>query len=175
MTIKTCLFLLLLATPVCAQERNAPACDTAQAKAFDFLLGEWRAAEGPGQMRIEKILRGCALRETWHDQRGESLLLRSFDEARQKWFLLFLMDDRLVHQSWEGRWEAGQWRFYREWVLDGQAVLSRTYWNPLANGGFEKVVEQSRDQGKTWRLHAKGVFYASLEEVSKRCGTARVC
>lgn len=55
MTMKTCLLLLLLALPVCAQERNAPACDTAQAKAFDFLLGEWRAGDGPGQMRIEKI------------------------------------------------------------------------------------------------------------------------
>ena len=107
MVLKTCLLLLLTVTPVCAQERNAPACDTAQAKAFDFLLGEWRAADGPGQMCIEKILRGCAMRETWRDERGEALLLRSFDATRQKWFSLFLMDDRLVHQSWEGRSRSG--------------------------------------------------------------------
>lgn len=153
------LALLWVVTSVQAQERNAPACDTAEAKAFDFLVGEWRAADNAAAtMRIEKGLRGCALREVWQDARGEGWLLRSFDAARQKWFLLFLMDDRLSYQSWEGRWEANQWRFYREWMLEGQSILSRTYWNPLPSGGFEKLVEQSRDGGKTWRMHAKSVY-----------------
>lgn len=153
------LALLWVITSAQAQERSAPACDTADAKAFDFLLGEWRAAENAAAtMRIEKVLRGCALREVWQEGQGEAWLLRSFDAARQKWFLLFLMGDRLFYQSWEGRWEANQWRFYREWMLEGQAILSRTYWNPLPNGSFEKIVEQSRDSGKTWKLHAKGVY-----------------
>lgn len=155
------LLLVLLASvaPLLAQERTASACDIAEAKAFDFLVGDWRAADtATATMHIEKVLRGCALREVWQDERGEAWLLRSFDTARQKWFLLFLMDDRLSYQSWEGRWEANQWRFYREWVLDGQAIVSRTYWNPLPSGGFEKLVEQSRDGGKTWRMHARNVY-----------------
>ncbi len=152
------LWLLLLSSFVCAQELNAAACETAEAKAFDFLIGEWQLASGSGGLRIEKILRGCSLRESWKNERGESLLFRSYDISRQRWFLLFLMDDRLSYQSWEGRWESGQWRFYRDWMLDGQPVLSRTYWNPLSAGGFEKIVEQSRDGGKTWRLHDKSVY-----------------
>lgn len=150
------LALLWLIVPLRAQEQTAPVCDTAEAKAFDFLVGEWRAAENAAAtMRIEKILRGCAVREIWQEGRGEAWLLRSFDAVRQKWFLLFLMNDRLSSQSWEGRWEANQWRFYREWMLEGQTILSRTYWNPLPSGGFEKLVEQSRDGGKTWKMHAK--------------------
>ena len=153
------LALLWIAPLIQAQDRNAPACDTAEAKAFDFLLGEWRVADNAAAtMRIEKVLSGCALREVWQEGRGEAWLLRSFDAARQKWFLLFLMNDRLSYQSWEGRWEANQWRFYREWTLEGQPVVSRTYWNPLPGGNFEKLVEQSRDGGKTWRMHAKNVY-----------------
>lgn len=96
---KTGLVLLVLlwsGVLVQAQERTASACDTAEAKAFDFLVGDWRAADNAAAtMRIEKVLRSCALREVWQEGRGEAWLLRSFDAARQKWFLLFLMNDRL--------------------------------------------------------------------------------
>lgn len=75
MGVRTGLLLALLwvVAPVCAQERNAPACATAEAKAFDFLVGDWRAADNAGAtMRSEEVLRGCALREVWQDARGEA-------------------------------------------------------------------------------------------------------
>ncbi len=88
---------------------------------------------------------------------GKATALKSYDKGSQRWYLTWVSYS-LIHQLWEGRKESGQWRFYREWKLEGQPILSRTYWTALTNDQIERIVEQSRNAGKTWRLHVKQVF-----------------
>lgn len=60
---------LLLTGLLFAPIAFASACDTGPHRQFDFWVGEWAVSvEGKGQVghnRIEKIVDGCALRETY--------------------------------------------------------------------------------------------------------------
>jgi hypothetical protein len=160
--MKKTLFILLIMilTGIAYGQQTKPEtspCERAEAREFDFLVGDWvETNDANSKMSIQKILKGCAIQEFWGEPYG-AMLLRSYDAGKQKWFLTFLAENLMQHQVWEGRKESGQWRFYREWTLNGEKILSRTYWNPLENG-FEKIVEQSRDDGKTWKPHAKQQF-----------------
>lgn len=169
--------LILLATTALAARTTLPAADgepfsvrtadPAPAEAapctgeemddFDFLLGEWREAEGGATMEISKILDGCIVREIWNFPDFKAVLLRNHDGRTKRWYLTFTAHD-LVPQVWEGRREKGGWVFYRDWELDGRARRSRTYWEPVSGGGFVKIVEQLNDDGRTWRPHARSVF-----------------
>ena len=138
-------------------------CKNPETKAFDFQIGIWQSEDGKQIHEIEKTLDGCAIRETWKtDGKETSFGFKSFDNGNhsknrdKKWFYSWFA--RGYHQLWEGRKENGQWRFYREWWLNGAPVLSRTYWNKLPGDNLERIVEQSRDGGKTWRSHVKEKF-----------------
>ncbi|NNE65762.1 MAG: hypothetical protein HKN33_04275 [Pyrinomonadaceae bacterium] len=140
-----------------ASTEEADDCSIPELKAFDFLLGEWEIEDGSGTMSITKILDGCGIRETWKLDGFNAVLVRTYDSRTKKWFLSFAAHD-LVPQVWDGRLEAGTWIFYRDWELDGKKRRSRTFWKPTQSGGFEKIVEQLNDDGKSWRLHARSVF-----------------
>ncbi|MGH9813921.1 MAG: hypothetical protein ACRD4T_12380, partial [Candidatus Acidiferrales bacterium] len=84
-------------------------------------------------------------------------LLRSFDSARKQWFLSYV-DTGVAHQWWEGRWESGQWRFYRSWVLNGRPVISRVTWSPGTDDSYQQMIERSSDNGSSWEQTARIVF-----------------
>jgi dienelactone hydrolase len=142
-------------------------CDPKVLKDFEFLLGNWVEKNRSGKMRITKMLAGCGIQETWDLKDFRAILLRSYDSATKKWYLTFTAHD-LVPQVWEGRIENGTWRFYRDWVLNGNARRSRTYWKKGANNSFVKIVEQLNDDKKTWRLHDSARFQ---KESNHRLGT----
>jgi hypothetical protein len=157
------LVLSLFLTAATLAQQTANPCENAEVKAFDFQIGVWQSDDGKQIHEIRKTLDGCAIQETWKTDGVETAFgFKSFDNGNhnktgeKKWFYSWFAKG--FHQLWEGRKENGQWRFYREWWLNGEAVLSRTYWNPLEGGALERIVEQSRDGGKTWRLHLKHRF-----------------
>ena len=157
---------LLLAVSVSAQPPANP-CDHAEVKAFDFQIGVWQSEDGKQIHEIRKTLDGCAIQEIWKTDGAETAFgFKSFDNGNhhktgeKKWFYSWFAKG--FHQLWEGRKENGQWRFYREWWLNGEAILSRTYWTPLEGGALERIVEQSRDGGKTWRPHVKHKFVRKI-------------
>src|SRR5687768_615021 len=74
--------------------QNAPAaCRSSAYAQFDFWIGTWSVSiqgKPAGTNRIEKVLNGCALLETWRstgNHRGHSLTF--YDAARDRW-----------HQTW---------------------------------------------------------------------------
>ena len=153
---------LFLSIPVSAQQAASP-CENPETKSFDFQIGTWQSEDGKQTHEIKKTLDGCAIQETWKtDGKKTSFAFKSFDNGNhnktgeKKWFYSWFAKG--FHQFWEGRRENGQWRFYREWWSGGEAVLSRTYWNRLSDKSLERIVEQSRDGGKTWRSHVKDKF-----------------
>lgn len=140
------------------------ACKNSEVRAFDFQIGVWQSEDGKQVHEIRKTLDGCAIQEIWKTDGAETAYgFKSFDNGshdkngEKKWIYSWFAKG--FHQRWTGRKENDQWRFYREWWSGGEAILSRTYWTPLADGSaLERVVEQSRDGGKTWRLHVKNRF-----------------
>ena len=157
-------YLILIACGCAARTTPHPACAAPEARTFDFLLGRWHATErdasgavvSTGSIANEPILGGCALRESWRFEIAgkpafEAVVLRSYDSGGKRWMLSYI-DDGLAHQLYEGREDAGQWRFFRERKADdGSTVLVRITWVPSA-AGYTQTIERSTDAGATWLL-----------------------
>ena len=150
-------FLFLPAAVVFGRQAGTGPCHSPESKEFDFMVGEWQESETGGHLLVKKILKGCAIQEFWSGGEFEATVVRSYDAGKQKWFLTFV-SNTLIHQVWEGRKENGQWRFYREWTLNGSPIISRTFWTLLSEGHLDRIVEQSPDNGKTWKLHVKASY-----------------
>ncbi len=133
----------------------APSCAAQEHRQFDFWIGVWRVEDAGGRFqgtnRIEPILGGCVLQESWSGaggSRGHSFNIYSKGRGRwhQTWVdgqgLLLLLDGGLVDGSMvlEGTTTAG----------DGAAVRHRISWTPLADGRVRQHWQSSRDGGTTW-------------------------
>lgn len=150
--------LLGLVLNVHGQPKMVNVCETGDAKEFDFQIGAWVTRDGRETHLIEKFLDGCAIRETWtREGKQYAAGVKSYDKTRRAWLYSWIGKD-FYHQLWTGRRENGEWLFYREWTDQGQAVLSRTWWGRLPDGSIDRIVEQSRDAGKTWKPHVKVNF-----------------
>ena len=148
------------ATP--AAEKEKP-CAAPQYRQFDFWLGSWDVTEkgkAAGTNRIESILGGCALHESWQGaggSRGNSI--NFYDAPRGLW-----------HQTWidaagnglvlEGRYENGAMRLEgkRPGAAPGTTDLHRITWTPLADGKVRQLWETSSDNGKTWTEVFDGLY-----------------
>lgn len=157
-------------------------CKNPEISAFDFQIGEWLSENGKAAHRIAKTLDGCGIEEVWMTIEGKETAraLKSFDNGshakngEKRWY--YTWTARGFHQLWEGRKEDGKWRFYRVWWLEGKPMLSRTYWEPLSGGQLARVVEQSVDDGKTWRPHVNEIFSKkTLITVSRHNLSIRSC
>jgi hypothetical protein len=150
---------LLLVEPSAAA---TSACAAPEHRQFDFWIGDWNvydAGDPKPSMRIkvEKILDGCALRETYQDvngMRGESL--NFYDAGRKLW-----------HQAWttnrgqvlllEGKLENGKMAFRATERTPQGPLLWRAVWIPQGDE-VRETAETSADGGKTWKPKFDIVF-----------------
>lgn len=156
-------YLILLSFLAVSAFAQTPPCENPESKAFDWQIGVWKSEDGKQIHEIEKVIDGCIILETWKTEGKEmAVALKSFDNGNhhktgdKKWF--YSWSAKGFHQLWEGRKEDGVWRFYRNWFSGGEAVLSRTFWTQISADKLERYVEQSRDEGKTWKPHVKEIF-----------------
>jgi hypothetical protein len=165
----------LLASSLLAPLADAPGQEVAQSpkpcsneayRAFDFWIGHWRVTEDgklAGENRIEPILGGCALSESWRGagaSRGRSL--NFYDTATNSW-----------HQTWIDN--SGGALYLTGGLEDGRMVLSgerpprpasesnaptlhRITWTPLPEGRVRQHWEASQDGGATWRTLFDGLY-----------------
>lgn len=139
-----------------------PACAGEAYRAFDFWLGEWRVtADGvlAGHNRIEPILGGCALLETWRGAKGgRGRSINAYDASRGVW-----------HQTWvdghgdvlvlEGGWRDGAMRLEgTQRTVSGASVRARITWTPSADRSVRQLWETSADDGRTWRTEFDGRY-----------------
>jgi len=136
-------------------ETDAAPCSGEAYSQFDFWVGTWTVMAGgkrAGTNRIEKVLDGCALLESWRsagNHRGHSLTF--YDAPRKLW-----------HQTWidvagqplylEGRFAGSSMQL--EGTRPGEAgtppVMHRVVWTPLAGGTVRQHWRSSSDGGRTW-------------------------
>ena len=135
---------------------EAPRCAAPEYRQFDFWLGDWDAydADAPdrpaARVRVEAILDGCAVKETYtgvNGSVGESFSI--YDASRRVW-----------HQTWvtnrgqllvlEGEFRDGRMTLSATETTANGPVLWRGVWMPEATGVRETAVI-SEDGGKTWK------------------------
>ncbi len=141
---------------------SAKPCTTSLYRQFDFWLGTWnvtQAGKVAGQNKIESILNGCALMESWNGTGGVAgHSLNTYDSTRGVW-----------HQTWvdstgslltlEGKLKDGAM------VLEGVALddkgakaLQRITWTALSADEVRQHWQSSIDGGKNWKTEFDGLY-----------------
>ena len=142
---------------------QAPACQSAEHRQFDFWIGRWDVflpnGTRAGTNSIEQKLGGCVLHEHWEGagaSRGESFNLYRRDRAR--W-----------HQSWvdnsgtllliEGGLESGSMVLRGTTTNpEGRTVSNRITWTPHTADSVQQLWETSVDDGATWSTAFDGRY-----------------
>lgn len=141
---------LALAGLLLAQGAVAENCKSPQHRQFDFWIGQWRvenpAGEVVGHNRIEPILEGCALRETWRGGSGyNGQSLNTWDLASGHW-RQFWTDNHDLTLHLTGNWQED--RMVLEGTRQdgrGRTVTDRISWIPLEEGVVRQHWEQAVD------------------------------
>jgi hypothetical protein len=162
-TLTLLLFALPGASAVQAQSAAASRpCASPSHRQFDFWLGTWnvtQAGKVAGQNKIESILNGCAVMESWKGTGGVTgHSLNIYDSTRDLW-----------HQTWvdstgslltlEGRFKSGA-MVLEGVTTDEKGVKARqriTWTAPSANE-VRQFWQSSTDDGKTWKTEFDGVY-----------------
>lgn len=156
--------LLCAAVPAAAQSAPTPAqCREPEYRQFDFWVGEWDVTlpdgKTAGHNRIEPILGGCALRESWTGAGGlAGTSYNVYDRSRKVW-----------HQTWvdgqgnllqlEGGFASGRMTLQGETVDSaGAKARQRIIWEPTGPGGVRQLWETSSDGGATWTVAFDGRY-----------------
>ncbi|HVS13184.1 MAG TPA: hypothetical protein VMV46_04625 [Thermoanaerobaculia bacterium] len=156
---------LALAAPGPAQTPAPapPTCDAPEHRQFDFWVGLWRVATPDGALagtnRIESVLNGCVLMESWEGNGGSvgksfNMYDRRVGQWRQTWvdgsggrldLVGGLVDGRMVLSgTTPGR--------------DGGELLHEIAWQRLEGGAVEQRWRVSRDGGETWVDSFVGIY-----------------
>jgi tetratricopeptide (TPR) repeat protein len=138
-------------------KQRRPCMYSAEAKQFDFWIGEWDVFNLQGQKvgtsMIQQISAGCGILENWRDAFGnEGKSINFYDANTQKW-----------HQYWIGA-AGGPLRYsgvYQDRAImydgepstvAGRTTLSRLTFFNLDGNTVRQFAEQSADDGKTWTV-----------------------
>jgi hypothetical protein len=155
--ISSVLTVFLHASPASPSPCSAP-----EYRQFDFWAGDWDVYDSGDskpsmQIRVDKILGGCALRESYEDVNGmigESLNV--YDAARKTWQQTWATNRGQVLLL-EGRLDGGKMVFRATEQTASGPVLWRAVWIPQGSE-VRETAETSSDGGKTWKPKFDIVF-----------------
>jgi hypothetical protein len=160
------LVALLAATlpaPAPAQQpARPPACTSAEHHQFDFWIGDWEVTlpngKHAGTNRIEPILTGCVLRETWSGAGGmHGTSYNIYDASRHRWHQTWV-DDGGNLLGLDGAFQGGKMVLTGEQKDTSGTTLQRITWTPSGNGEVRQLWEASSDGGKTWAVQFDGRY-----------------
>lgn len=175
MRIFSSLVLLFALHSVCALAAPPP-CAAPTHRQFDFWIGDWTVSrtdngEFAGENRIEPVLDGCALQESWTGAKGyRGNSYNAYDATRGVW-----------HQTWvdssggllllEGKLEAGKMVLEgQQRQADGKSVLNRITWTPRDDGTVRQRWDSTADGGKTWQVQFDGIYAKRSERAAVGSG-----
>jgi hypothetical protein len=138
-------------------------CGGPEWKQLDFWIGEWdltwpahgAAPAGTGSNRIEKVLGGCVVEESFAADGPSPFMGRSLStyDARTKGWRQTWVDNQGSYLDFTGGLEGGQMVLLRQGLTpDGRPQVSRMVFTNVTRDSLDWRWERSDDGGKTWRL-----------------------
>jgi hypothetical protein len=168
--LRILLVLLAVLVPLSAsaQKKKAaapkgPPCSSAPYRQFDFWLGDWEVqtpkGTEAGENKVEKILDGCALRESWTSVDGShGSSLTSYDGGAGRWTQTFV-DDLGMVLVLDGEFRDGKMTLSGHRAASrGSTMLNRIVWQKIEGDKIRQRWEQSSDDGKNWTLLFEGIY-----------------
>jgi hypothetical protein len=149
--------LPLVARPLVGEAGPAmgAACASAEHRQFDFWIGNWDVAlpdgSREGTNRIERILEGCVLRESWAGVKGShGTSYNIYDAARRRWHQTWV-DDRGQLLVLEGSSARGRMTLEGANTDSARRVQrQRIMWEQPAPDRVRQLRQRSSDGGATW-------------------------
>lgn len=139
-----------------ADHQKRPCIYSAEARQFDFWVGDWEVFNPQGQKAgtnsVQLFSDGCGLLENWTGALGgDGKSINFYDAGTQKWY-----------QSWmgtgggalryAGNFREGAMRFEGETVANGKKTLQKLTFFKLDENTVRQLFEASSDEGKTWAV-----------------------
>ena len=156
---------LALLTSVSLPAQSAPARPPpppAEAKQFDFWIGDWEVTTPDGKIagtnKIEPIASGHGLLENWTSAAGGAgKSLNAYNTAKKLWQQFWVGADGTVLELTGGLDAKGAMVMTSE-SSPASPRLSRITWTPNTDGTVRQLWEISRDAGKTWQTAFDGLY-----------------
>ncbi|WP_423603142.1 hypothetical protein [Sphingomonas sp. MS122] len=150
----TGLSAVLLAIPASAQTAPSAGCTAPEFAQFDFWVGEWDVyPTGSDKLvahsRIEKLYKGCAVRENWMPLNGnDGGSLNTYVASAKQWRQLWT-DSSASWAEFRGTFNG------KAMVLTGTGfapnrALTRMTYSRNPDGSVRQLGENSSDEGATW-------------------------
>ena len=142
-----------------------PTCDAGEHRQFDFWIGDWKVETPDGKVagtnRIESILDGCVLMESWEGAGGtDGKSFNMYNRRNGKWQQTWI-DNSGGRLDLVGGFEGGRMVLRGESpARDGGELRHEIVWEPLAEGRVKQHWRTSRDGGETWSDAFVGIYVA---------------
>ncbi len=140
-----------------ADRARRPCIYSAEARQFDFWVGDWDvlnlAGQKAGTNSVQLFSNGCGLMENWTGaQGGDGKSINFYDPGTKRWY-----------QSWigsgggalryAGTFSDGAMRFEGETIgSDGKKTLQKLTFFKIDENTVRQFAEISADDGKTWSV-----------------------
>ena len=143
---------------------NATPCEkSAEARQFDFWVGEWAVwapgGQEAGKSKVERAIDQCALVENWWGVTGsQGKSLNLYNTSLKKW-QQFWVDNGGVSTLYTGERVGNEMRFQADSVTkEGKPVKRKMTFFIQDDGKVRQVGESSVDNGKTWTVEYDLVY-----------------
>jgi hypothetical protein len=148
------------AGPTAAALPQPAPCSSAEARQFDFWVGEWigtwksrNGAIGQGTNRIESILGGCVIHENFQSEGPQPLIGRSYSvwSPRLKRWQQTWVDSSGSYLDLNGEFADGKMVLLRDGILgNGKPGKQRMTFSNIRKDRFDWDWDTSEDGGKSW-------------------------
>lgn len=169
-----CLAAIGMASSLAVSVRAVRAQDTrpleltAETRYYDFWAGTWhevvngRVDTSATRFVVTRAVHPAAYLEEWRmviDSATtlRAVALRAWDKTTSRWMYTWVSDNGLF-QQWDGVQVGGDWYIQREFNIEGDRFLSRQAWIPTGPNRLMRVMERSRDGGRTWQPRSRQEF-----------------
>lgn len=143
---------------------------------FDFWIGSWRVVGHDkaqtvfGRNRIEKIQKGCALRETWRGKEGSSgTSLNFYDPVAAQWRQVWVAPPGYAIDIAGGLDADGAMALTGTitYYARGETLPFRGTWTPLEAGAVRQHFEQYDAAAESWNTWFDGLYLPADAEASE--------
>jgi tetratricopeptide (TPR) repeat protein len=139
-----------------AERKKKPCMFLAEAREFDFWIGDWEVFNPAGQKvgvnTIQMFAGGCGVLENWTNAGGgDGKSINYYDATTGKWYQHWIGFDGSALR-YAGNFKENAMRFEGETIASGKKTLQKLTFFKLDENTVRQLAETSPDEGKTWTV-----------------------